>query len=153
MATTSAVRPASSSGIFGSGTLSALRFPNFRLYFIGQLISLSGTWMQIVAQGWLVFHLTQSELWLGIVACAAGLPALILSPFAGVIVDRFPRRRILLVSQTVQMILALILALLTFANTVQVWHIVVLAFCLGIVNAVDAPSRHAIIVDLVGHKD
>ena len=133
--------------------LAALRYPNFRLYFIGQLISLSGTWMQIVAQGWLVFNLTHSELWLGVVACAAGLPSLILSPFAGVLVDRIPRRKILLVSQTVQMILAFILAGLAFANVVQVWHIVVLAFVLGVTNAIDAPSRQAIIVDLVGKKD
>jgi MFS family permease len=133
--------------------LAALRYPNFRLYFIGQLISLSGTWMQTVAQGWLVFNLTKSELWLGVVACAAGLPSLILSPFAGVLVDRIPRRKILLVSQTVQMILAFILAGLAFANVVQVWHIVVLAFVLGVTNAIDAPSRQAIIVDLVGKKD
>lgn len=136
-----------------AGTLSALRYPNFRLYFIGQLISLSGSWMQIVAQGWLVFNLTKSELWLGIVACAAGLPALLLSPFAGVMVDRFPRRKILLISQTVQMILALILAWLTFTEVVQVWHIVGLAFLLGITNAIDAPSRQTIIVDLVGRDD
>jgi len=130
-------------------TLSALQYPNFRLYFIGQLISLSGSWMQIIAQGWLVFNLTQSELWLGIVACAAGLPSLVLSPFAGVVVDRFPRRNILLFSQTMQMILALTLAALTFANIVQVWHIVMLAFLLGITNAIDAPSRQTIIADLV----
>ncbi|MEO8606882.1 MAG: MFS transporter [Chloroflexota bacterium] len=135
------------------GTLAALRFPNFRLYFVGQLISLSGTWMQNVAQGWLVFSLTRSELWLGVVACAAGLPSLVLSPFAGVMVDRIPRRKILLVSQTVQMILAFILAWLAFANAVQVWHIVVLAFVLGLTNAIDAPARQAIIVDLVGKKD
>lgn len=134
------------------GTLAALRFPNFRLYFIGQVISLSGTWMQAVAQGWLVFHLTQSELWLGIVACAAGLPTLVLAPFAGVLVDRFPRRTLLLIAQFGQMILALILAALTFANTVQVWHIVVLAFLLGIMNAIDAPCRHAIVADLVDRE-
>jgi MFS family permease len=134
-----------------AGTLTALRYPNFRLYFVGQLISLSGSWMQIVAQGWLVFHLTQSELWLGLVACAAGLPSLVLSPVAGVLVDRIPRRRVLLFSQSAQMVLALILAGLTFANTVQVWHIMLLAFLLGVVNAIDAPSRQAIIVDLVGH--
>jgi MFS family permease len=133
--------------------LAALRYPNFRLYFIGQLVSLSGTWMQTVAQGWLIFNLTKSELWLGVVACAAGLPSLILSPFAGVLVDRIPRRKILLVSQTVQMILAFILAALAFANVVQVWHIVVLAFLLGVTNAIDAPSRQAIIVDLVGRDN
>jgi MFS family permease len=109
--------------------------------------------MQTVAQGWLVFNLTQSELWLGVVACASGLPSLVLSPFAGVLVDRIPRRQILLVSQTVQMILAFILAWLAFANVVQVWHIVVLAFLLGVTNAIDAPSRQAIIVDLVGKND
>ncbi|MBI5671048.1 MAG: MFS transporter [Chloroflexi bacterium] len=136
-----------------ANTLAALRYPNFRLYFIGQLVSLSGSWMQIIAQGWLVFQLTREELWLGIVACAAGLPSLLLSPFAGVIVDRVPRRRLLLISQTAQMSLAFILAALTFAGVVQVYHIVLLAFLLGVTNALDAPARQTIIVDLVGHDD
>lgn len=134
-------------------TLAALRYTNFRLYFFGQIISVSGTWMQAVAQGWLVFHLTQSELWLGIVACAAGLPSLLLSPFAGVVVDRYPRRRILLFTQTAQMLLAFVLAALTFLNMVEVYHVVILAFLLGITNAIDAPSRQSFIVDLVGHED
>lgn len=136
-----------------TGTLAALHYHNFRLYFFGQVISLSGTWMQVIAQGWLVFHLTQSELWLGVVACAAGLPSLLLSPFAGVVVDRYPRRSILIISQTAQMLLAFTLAVLTSANIVQPYHIVVLAFLLGVTNAIDAPSRQSIIVDLVGHKD
>jgi MFS family permease len=144
---------ATSSPGLRAGTLTALRYPNFRLYFIGQLISLSGSWMQIVAQGWLVFHLTQSELWLGLVACAAGLPSLVLSPAAGVLIDRIPRRRLLIFSQSAQMLLALILASLTFAGVVQVWHIMALAFLLGMVNAIDAPSRQTIIVDLVGHEN
>ncbi len=134
-------------------TFAALRHSNFRLYFFGQLVSISGTWMQQVAQGWLVFHLTRSELWLGIVACASGAPALLLSPFAGVLVDRFPRRVILLCTQTIQMTLAFILALLVFTNLVQVWHIVLLAFLLGIANSVDAPARQAIIKDMVGGAD
>lgn len=134
-------------------TLSALQNHEFRRYFIGQLISLSGTWMQTVAQGWLVFHLTQSELWLGVVACAAGLPSLILSPFGGVLIDRLPRRNLLIFSQAAQMTLALILASLTFAGSVQVWHIVALATLLGMVNAIDAPSRQTIIADLVGHDN
>jgi len=133
--------------------LSALRFKNFRLYFIGQVISLSGTWMQSVAQGWLVYHLTQSELALGIVACAAGLPALLLSPVAGVVVERWPRRSILIYAQTGQMILAFVLAALTATNTVQVWHIVLLAFLLGVTNAVDAPARQIIIKDMVGAEN
>ncbi len=144
---------ASSNTGLRTSTLAALRYPNFRLYFAGQLISLSGSWMQIIAQGWLVFQLTREELWLGIVACAAGLPSLLLSPFAGVLVDRIPRRRLLIISQTAQMLLALTLAALTFSGVVQVYHIVALAFLLGITNAVDAPSRQSIIVDLVGHDD
>lgn len=131
----------------------ALSHPNFRLYFVGQLVSVSGTWMQTVAQGWLVFHLTQSELWLGIVACAAGVPALLFSPIAGVIVDRLPRRRILIVTQTVQMLLAFILSALAFTDRVQVWHIVALAFALGVTNMFDAPARQTFIVEMVGRED
>ncbi len=108
--------------------------------------------MQIIAQGWLVFHLTQSELWLGIVACAAGLPSLILSPFAGVIVERVPRRRILVVTQTAQMLLAFILSALTFAGIEQVWHVVVLAVLLGITNSIDAPARQSFVIDMVGRE-
>src|SRR5436305_13311700 len=92
------------------GTLTALRHVNFRLYFAGQLASASGTWMQNVAQGFLVYQITHSELWLGIVACAAGLPLVVLSPFAGVIVERVPRRPLMIFTQTAQMILAFILA-------------------------------------------
>lgn len=109
--------------------------------------------MQSVAQGWLVFSLTKSELWLGVVACAAGIPSLLLSPFAGVFVERLARHKILMVTQTVQMLLAFILAALTFNNTVAVWHIVALSFVLGIVNAIDAPARQALVVDLVGRED
>jgi MFS family permease len=135
------------------GTFSALRHRNFRWYFAGQLVSISGSWMQSLAQGWLVFQLTRSELVLGVVAGAAGIPSLFLSPFAGVVVDRFSRRSILLFTQTVQMILALILAALVFADTVQVWHIVLLSFLLGLTKCVDAPARQAFIKDMVGPED
>lgn len=135
------------------GALSAFRYPNFRLYFGGQLISTSGTWMQTVAQGWLVYNLTKSELWLGVVACAAGLPSLFLSPFAGVLVERLPRHKVLMVTQTFQMLLAFILAALTFGGVVQVWHVVLLSFFLGMTNAVDAPARQTLVVDLVGKED
>lgn len=131
-------------------TLDALRYANFRKFFFGQLISVSGTWMQRVAQGWLVFHLTQSELWLGIVACAAGIPTLVVGPFAGVLVDRFPRRQILLITQIVQMLMASILAVLTFADVVHVWHVVVIAFFSGMTVAFEAPARHTLISDMVG---
>ncbi len=134
-------------------TFSALRHSNFRWYFGGQLISISGSWMQVLAQGWLVFELTHSELALGIVAGASGIPSLFLSPFAGVVVDRFSRRTILLITQTLQMVLAFILAALVFADTVQVWHIVLLALLLGLTKCVDAPARQAFIKDMVGPED
>src|SRR3954452_10418438 len=130
-----------------SGTFSALRSANFRLYFAGQLVSISGTWMQNLAQGFLVFSLTKSEAWLGIVACAAGLPVILLSPIAGVIVERIPRRILIMFTQTVQMVLAFVLSALTFSGTVQVWHIVLLAFLLGATNALDFPARQVFIVE------
>ena len=135
------------------GMFSALYHRDFRWYFFGQLISISGTWMQTVAQGWLVFELTHSEFALGTVAFAAGIPSLLLSPFGGVIVDRFPRRTILLCTQTIQMLLAFILAFLVLAGTVQVWHITLLAFLLGMTRCVDAPARQAFIKDMVGSDD
>ncbi len=109
--------------------------------------------MQNVAQGFLVFKLTRSELWLGIVACAAGLPLILLAPIAGVIVERVPRRTLMMFTQTVQMILAFILTYLTFTDTVQTSHIVVLAFCLGVTNALDAPARQTFVVEMVGRED
>ncbi|NWF69418.1 MAG: MFS transporter [Chloroflexi bacterium] len=130
----------------------ALTVPNFRLYFLTQLVSISGTWMQKVAHGWLVFYLTRSELWLGLVACAAGIPALLLSPFAGVVVDRFSKRQILIFTQSAQMTLAFVLAVLVFADTVQVWHIVLLSFLSGTMDALDAPARQSFIVELVGRE-
>lgn len=144
----SAALPAYSWG----NSFAALKSANFRLYFIGQLISTTGTWMQTIAQGFLVFQLTQSELWLGIVACAAGAPMLFIAPFAGVIVDRIPRRRVMLYTQTIQMGLAFILAALVFTNAVQIWHIVMLALLLGCTNAFDAPARQALVSDLVGNE-
>ncbi|HEX2621861.1 MAG TPA: MFS transporter [Phototrophicaceae bacterium] len=132
-----------------TGTFSAFQNSNFRLYFIGQLISTSGTWMQIIAQGYLVYKLTQSELWLGIVACAAGAPMLFVAPFAGVFVERLPRRAVLVWTQSILMLLAFILAALVVTDTVQIWHIVALALALGTVNAFDAPARQAIISDMI----
>ncbi len=134
-------------------TYSALRNANFRLYFVGQLISLSGTWMQNIAQGYLVFQITHSEAWLGIVACIAGLPLLLLAPVAGVIVERIPRRRLMLFTQSAQMLLAFVLAYLTATNQVVVWHIVVLAFLLGLTNALDMPARYTFLVEIVGPED
>src|SRR5258708_1391286 len=133
-------------------TLAALSEPAFRLYFAGQLISVSGTCMQAIAQQVVIYNLTQSDLALGLVTLAQGLPALLLTPFAGEIVERFPRRQILVATQSVMMVLAFIQAALHFANVLQVWHIVVLSFCLGLANALDAPARQSFVVDLVGRK-
>ncbi|NOG51324.1 MAG: MFS transporter [Chloroflexi bacterium] len=134
------------------GTFHALRSGNFRLYFFGQLVSQSGTWMQNIAQGYLVYTLTGSEAWLGIVALAAGLPVLLMSPLAGVIVE-IPRRRLLVATNVTQMSLAAILTVLAVTNTVQVWHVVVLAFILGLSISVDAPSRQTFMVEMVGRDD
>lgn len=107
--------------------LTAFNYPNFRLFFSGQLISVSGTWMQRVAQGWLVFSLTQSEWWLGVVAGVSGITMLLAAPLAGVWIDRWSRRNLLILAQTGEMILAFLLAYLTFTRIVQVEQIVVMA--------------------------
>lgn len=136
-----------------TGTFAALRHRNYQLYFGGQLVSNAGTWMQVVAQGWLVYQLSHSDLMLGIVGFAAAIPSVLVTPWGGVVVDRMPRRRLLLMTQASAMILALILAALTFTNVVQTWHIVLLAAGLGFVNAFDAPARQAFVVDMVGRED
>ena len=131
----------------------ALRHRNFQLYFGGQLISNAGTWTQIIAQGWLVYQLTHSDLTLGIVGFASAIPTLIISPWGGVIVDRVPKRSLLIITQASAMLLAFILAVLAFTNIVQEWHIILLAAGLGIVNAFDAPARQAFVVEMVGKDD
>ncbi len=131
----------------------ALRHRNFQLYFGGQLISNAGTWMQVIAQGWLVYELTHSDLALGVVGFAAAIPALVVSPWGGVIVDRVPKRGLLIMTQTGAMLLAFILAVLAFTNVVQEWHIILLAAGLGIVNSFDAPARQAFVVEMVGRED
>lgn len=132
------------------GPFAALSNVNFRYYFVGQVISVSGTWMQNVAQGYLVFNITQSELWLGIVACAIGLPQILLSPLTGVVVERFDRRKLLMMTNAFSMCLAFILAFLTITEQIQVWHIVTLAFLLGCSNTIDAPTRLTFVQEIVG---
>ncbi len=131
----------------------SLRHRNFQLYFGGQLISNAGTWMQVIAQGWLVYQLTHSELILGIVGFAAAVPSLLVSPWGGVVVDRVPKRSLLIITQASAMLLAFILAALTFTDTVKEWHIVLLAAGLGLVNAFDGPARQAFVVEMVGRED
>lgn len=134
-------------------TFTALKYPNYRLWFCGQLISLFGTWMQMTAQSFLVFELTKSPAFLGYVSFAFGLPSWIFMLYGGVIADRMSRRTLLLIAQTCMMMLAFVLTGLTAGGLVQPWHIVVLVFLLGVANAFDAPSRQAIIFDLVERED
>ncbi|TFH42187.1 MAG: MFS transporter [Chrysiogenales bacterium] len=129
--------------------LRALRNRNYRLFFIGQGISLIGVWMQTIAVGWLVYRMTRSEMMLGIVAFAGQAPVFFLSPFAGVIGDRFDRRRILVIMQVLALLQALTLAILTFSGAVRVWHVVLLGAVLGLVNAFEMPTRQAFVVELV----
>lgn len=131
----------------------AMGYRNYRLYFWGQIVSLFGSWMQITAQGFLIYQLTNSAAYLGLVGFATGLPTWLFMLYAGVIADRFPRRRLMIITQSLMAVLAFILAVLTFMHWVQPWHIVLLAFALGTANAFDAPARQAIVTDLVEDKE
>ncbi len=134
-------------------TLRALRHRNFQLFFSGQLISLIGTWMQTVAQAWLVYRMTKSALLLGSVGFASQIPVFLIAPFGGITADRVNRQRLVVATQTAAMILAGILAFLTLSGRVHVWHIFVLASTLGVVNAFDIPGRQSFLVDMVGKED
>jgi MFS family permease len=136
-----------------SATFTCLHYPNYRLWFYGQLISLFGTWMQSTAQGYLVFQLTHSQSYLGYVAFASGLPTWVFTMFAGVVADRWPRRSILVATQAIMMLLAFVLGALTFTGLVQPWHIIVLAFMLGVCNAFDAPTRLSFVLEMVERDD
>jgi MFS family permease len=134
-------------------TFSSLKHDNYRLWFTGQIISLFGSWMQITAQGYFIFELTHSPAFLGYVGFANGIPTWLFMAYAGVIADKFHRRNILVVTQTIMMILAFILAGLTFTHLVQPWHIILLTFFLGMANAFDAPARQAFVNELVSKED
>jgi len=134
-------------------TFAALKYPNYRLWFWGQMVSLFGTWMQSTAQGFLVFQLTHSPAYLGYVGFAAGLPSWLFMLYAGVIADRMSRRTLLVITQTCMMVLAFIIAGLTFLGLVQPWHILVLALILGVANAFDAPARMAFVLEMVERED
>jgi MFS family permease len=130
-------------------TFAALRYRNFRLWFFGQTLSMMGTWMQSVAQGWLVFQLTGSEFALGTISFVGTAPALFLMLPAGALIDRTPRRQLLLMTQTAMMLLAFILAGLSAGGILQVWHVALLAVGLGVANSFDAPARQALAVEMV----
>jgi len=134
-------------------TLRALKHRNFQLFFGGQLISLIGTWMQNVAQAWLVYKLTGSSLLLGTVGFASQFPVFLASPLGGIAADRHNRHRVVIATQTASMILAFVLAALTLAHRITVTEIFILAALLGIVNAFDIPGRQAFLVEMVGKED
>jgi MFS family permease len=131
----------------------AFKYDNYRLWFWGQLISLFGSWMQITAQGFLIFELTDSPAYLGYLGFAAGVPTWVFMMYGGVIADRVSRRKLLMITQSVMMILALCLAVLTFYDLIQPWHIIIFAFCLGIATAFDAPARQAFVLELIDKED
>jgi MFS family permease len=140
-------------GVLPSHALSSLKHRNFRLFWFSQMISLMGTWMQNMAQGWLVLSLTDSAFKLGLVTAVQFTPMLMFSLVAGAVADRLPKRRMLIVTQVSLMLLALILGILTVTNRVQYWHVIVLAGLLGTANAVDMPARQSFIVEMVGKAD
>jgi MFS family permease len=136
-----------------AGLFAAFRHRNYRLWFFGQLVSLIGTWVQRIAQGYLLYTLTGSVAYLGYVAFASGIPSWLLIVFGGLIADRFPRRILMVATLSVKMILAFILGGLTFTDWVQPWHILLLALLLGVANAFETPARKSLVVDLVKRKD
>ena len=131
----------------------ALRYRNYRLFFGGQLISLVGTWMQQIALAWLVYRLTNSAFLLGVVGFAAQLPMFLVSPFAGVLADRLNRHRVIVVTQTLAMLQASVLAFLTLTSTITVPAIIGLSVFLGLVNAFDMPTRQSFILEMVESKE
>ncbi len=133
--------------------LPAFRSRNYRLFFIGQGISLIGTWMTQIATIWLVYHLSNSSLMLGIVGFTSQIPSFFLSPFGGVFVDRFSRHRTLIVTQVLAMIQSLTLAVLALTGMIQIWHIIVLSLFQGLINAFDAPARQAFVPELVERRE
>lgn len=141
-------------------TFRALRHRNFALFWSGQLISLIGTWMQMLAQSWLVQDLVHRQLgianaslYLGLVSAAGSVPTLLLTLYAGVIADRHDKRRILVITQTWMMLLAFVLAWLSWRGTIHIWQVMILAALLGVGNAFDMPTRQAFVKDMVGPED
>jgi len=133
-------------------TFASLAIFNYRVFWLGQLVSVSGTWMQTTAQAWLVLKMTNSPLALGTVTMLQFLPVTVLTLFGGVLADRLPKRKVVFCTQTVAALQALLLAVLVLTNTVQLWQIYALALLLGVVNAFDNPTRQAFVVELVGRE-
>jgi len=131
----------------------ALRHPNFRLFFAGQAVSLIGTWMQMVGQNWLVYDLTKSSFWLGVIGFLGSLPILLFSLFGGAVADRVPKRPLIIGFQSVLLTLAFVLGLLTAMGWIALWHVAVLAFLIGLVGAFEIPARQSFLIEMVGKED
>jgi MFS family permease len=134
-------------------TFRSLRVRNFRLLFLGQLVSVTGTWMQTVAQNWLVLTLTDSGVALGVTVALQFLPTLLFGLWGGLVADRFDKRRVLIATQVVPAVLAVVMGTLVATGSVQLWMVYVLAFLLGVVHMVDMPTRHAFVMEMVGPDD
>ncbi len=132
---------------------SALTYRNFRLFWFGQIISLTGTWMHSAGQGWLVLKLTDSPFYLGLVGSAASMPILLFTLAGGVVADRFPKKRILLTTQTILMFVALTLAVLVSTEVINVWYVLAITFFIGTISAFDIPTRQSFLVEMVGKEN
>lgn len=139
------LRPGSLLGVF--------RHRNYRLFFTGQIVSLMGSWMQNMAQPWLVYDITHSKVLLGVVSFCSTVPVFFLTPFGGMVADRVDRRKFLLVTQSAAMLQAALLAVLTLTHLIQVWQIICLALTMGLINAFDIPTRQTMTLDMVGRED
>lgn len=133
--------------------LRALNSRNYRLFFAGQAISLIGTWMTQIATVWLVYHLTNSAWWLGVVGFASQIPNFIISPFGGILVDRWNRHRILIITQILAMLQSLALAVLAMTGIIHISHIILLSIIQGLITAVDSPARQAFVTEMVERKE
>ncbi len=135
------------------GIFSSLHSKNYRLYFFGQCISVTGSWMQSIAMSWLIYRLSGSVVLLATINVITQLPSFFIAPFAGVLLDRFNRRKILVATQALYMIEALALAILMFTGVIQIWHILLLGLVVGLINAFDNPTRQSMVLDLVDRKE
>src|SRR5439155_3381906 len=131
----------------------SLRHRNYRLYFIGQLISLTGTWMQTTALTWLAYDLTHQSKWPALISAAQMLPTLFLGVWGGLLADRWPKRSLILLTQFLFLVLAVALAILVVAGAVQPWQLLLIALGNGLVQAIDLPARLAFVMDMVGRDD
>jgi MFS family permease len=150
------MRPAASTAPPSGGLgfmVRALRHRNYRLFFSGQTVSLVGTWMTRIATSWLVYRLTGSALLLGLVGFAGQIPSFLLAPFAGVLIDRWDRHRLLVITQILAMLQSAALAGLTLAGVINIWHVLVLSLCQGLINAFDMPARQAFVVEMVEKRE